>query len=95
MSKKVVKGKGDNMFSRRRMELGFTQEEVAREMDVGTRTFQGWEANGYPGPLPLWKVKRLCDLYQWRFEQLLEACFPEGEESLLKAAERGGQYNAK
>ncbi|NER84072.1 MAG: helix-turn-helix transcriptional regulator [Leptolyngbya sp. SIO1D8] len=80
MSRKIIKGKGGNMFSRRRMELGFTQEEVARKMDIGTRTFQSWEANGYPGPLPIWKVQKLCEIYEWRFEQLLEACRPEYEE---------------
>jgi len=70
------------MFSRRRKEMGFTQEEMAQLLDVGTRTFQSWEANGYPGPLPLWKIQKLCELYQWRFEQLLEACSPEFEKFL-------------
>ncbi|MEM9118204.1 MAG: helix-turn-helix transcriptional regulator [Cyanobacteria bacterium P01_F01_bin.56] len=71
------------MFSQRRMELGFTQEEVARAIKVGTRTFQSWEANGYPGPLPLWKIQALCELYEWRFEQLIEACKPEFEKLLV------------
>lgn len=70
------------MFSQRRIELGYTQEEAARVVGVKTRAFQNWESQGYPGPLLLDQVDRLCKFYNWTFQQLLEACFPGDEESV-------------
>jgi DNA-binding XRE family transcriptional regulator len=93
MSKKIVKGRGGNMFSQRRIELGYTQEEVAGVVGVKTRAFQNWEAQGYPGPLRLDQIDRLCRFYKWSFNQLKEACFPSESESI--AAESPGNYDPK
>lgn len=93
MSLKQAKGKGSNMFSQRRIELGFTQDYVARYLDVKPRTFQNWEAQGYPGPLPLNKVEKLCALYKWTFEQLVRACYPEPLDNAAEPS-RGTHYKA-
>lgn len=84
MSKRTAKGKGDNMFSQRRIELGYTQEDVAKVVGVKTRAFQNWEAQGYPNPLLLDQIDRLCKLYEWTFQQLLAACFPEAVDSVAE-----------
>jgi len=81
------------MFSKRRIELGYTQEEVAKVVGVKTRAFQNWEAQGYPGPLLLDQVDRLCRFYEWSFTQLKEACFPSEEDPI--AAELPGRYDPK
>ncbi|MEO0377768.1 MAG: helix-turn-helix transcriptional regulator [Cyanobacteria bacterium P01_A01_bin.17] len=93
MSKRVAKGKGGNMFSQRRIELGYTQEEAAQVVGVKTRAFQNWEAQGHPGPLLLDQVARLCEFYQWSFQQLLDACFPGGQEEAA-AVEKLNEYHS-
>jgi DNA-binding XRE family transcriptional regulator len=76
MSTKPARGKGSNRFSQRRIELGFTQDYVAKYVGIQVRTFQNWEAKGQPGPLVIPKMERLLELYRWTYEELRDACYP-------------------
>ncbi|MEM6521984.1 MAG: hypothetical protein AAF722_21940, partial [Cyanobacteria bacterium P01_C01_bin.70] len=42
------------------------------------------KAQGYPNPLLLDQIDRLCKLYEWTFQQLLAACFPEAVDSVAE-----------
>lgn len=51
-----------------RKNAGFTQEQVAKELDVATSTIKNWE-NGKTFPKqPM--IERLCELYQMPYDNI-------------------------
>lgn len=57
-------GNEDNWLVSMRKQLGLTQDDVARALDVTTRTIINWE-NGHHEPrLTIRQVKKLCRVLQ-------------------------------
>ncbi len=72
-----------NKIKIKRIELGLTQTELGKHLDVSFQQIQKYE-NG-KNKVPVDKIRKLCDIFSCTLEYL----FPENEKSAkLKAAER-------
>lgn len=54
----------------RRIELGFTRDDVARALDLTTRTIRNWETNKNEPQLLPWQSAELCRMLNCSIDEL-------------------------